>query len=111
MTRTPHSTKTAAEAHVSEPRDDDLTQRMSEVELALAVLVDVEADHEWLRPNDLCRDAGRKDWGRGARTEEGKANLQQINEMWRGREAYPPEQQRGGPPPPPPGEPRAPPAR
>src|SRR5215831_1305534 len=97
MTQTSNSTKTAAEAHVSGPRDDDIKQRMREVELALEVLVDVEADHEWLRPNDLCRDARRKDWCRDARTKEVKANLQHISKLCRDGEAYRAERQNGAP--------------
>jgi hypothetical protein len=70
---------------------------MSEVELALEVLVDVEATHDWLRPNDLCRDARRKDWCFHARMKEVKANLQHISELCRDGEAYRAERQRGAP--------------
>jgi hypothetical protein len=93
MTHPLDSTKTEAEAHVGGPQDDDIRQRMSEVELALEVLVDVEATHDWLRPNDLCRDARRKDWCRHARMKEVKANLQHISKLCRDGEAYRAERQ------------------
>src|SRR6516164_2399569 len=94
MTESLPSTKIVSEAHASEPRgDDDLRQRMSEVELALEVLVDVEATHDWLRPNDLCPDARRKDWCRHARMKEVKANLQHISKLCRDGEAYRAERQ------------------
>ena len=102
MTQTLHSTKTAAEAHASGSRDDDLRQRMSEVELALEVLVDVEATHDWLRPNDLCPDARRKDWCRHDRMKEVKANLQHISKLCWDGEAYRAERQSRAPRTPPP---------
>jgi hypothetical protein len=89
MTHSPHNTERPAEARAGGPRDADLTQRMSEVELALEVLVDVEADYDWLRPDD------RKDWCRHARMKEVKANLQHISELCRDGEAYRVERQRG----------------
>jgi len=102
MTESLPSTKIVSEAHASEPRgDDDLRQRMSEVELALEVLVDVEATHDWLRPNDLCPDARRKDWCRHDRMKEVKANLQHISKLCRDGEAYRAERQSRAPPSPP----------
>ena len=93
MTQTSNSTKTAAEAHVSGPRDDDIKQRMREVELALQVLVEVEAHANERDDDDLYRDA---------RTKEVMANLQYISDLCWDGEAYRAERQRGAPPSPPP---------
>jgi hypothetical protein len=75
---------------------------LSEVELALEVLVDVEAEpkYDWLRPNDLCPDARRKDWCRHDRMKEVKANLQHISKLCRDGETYRAERQSRAPPPP-----------
>jgi len=93
MTQTSNSTKTAAEAHVSGPRDDDIKQRMREVELALQVLVEVDAHANERDDDDLYRDA---------RTKAARANLQCISDLCWAGEAYLAGRQSEPPPSPPP---------
>jgi hypothetical protein len=93
MTQTSNSTKTAAEAHVSGPRDDDIKQRMREVELALQVLVEVDAHANERDDDDLYRDA---------RTKAAMANLQCISDLCWAGEAYRAGRQSEPPPSPPP---------
>lgn len=91
MTHPPPNTK-SVEVQARQPQDDDLAQRMSEIELALELLVGDEATHDWLRPPHYH---GPQDWSRDARNKEVAANLQHINELCRDGEAYRVERQRG----------------
>jgi hypothetical protein len=98
MTHPPPNTK-SVEVQARQPQDDDLAQRMSEIELALELLVGDEATHDWLRPPHYH---GPQDWSRDARNKEVAANLQHINDLCRDGEAYRAERQSGAPPSPPP---------
>jgi hypothetical protein len=89
MTHPPPNTK-SVEVQARQPQDDDLAQRMSEIELALELLVGDEATHDWLRPPHYH---GPQDWSRDARNKEVAANLQHINDLCRDGEAYRAERQ------------------
>jgi hypothetical protein len=89
MTHPPPNTK-SVEVQARQPHDDDLAQRMSEIELALELLVGDEATHDWLRPPHYH---GPQDWSRDARNKEVAANLQHINDLCRDGEAYRAERQ------------------
>jgi hypothetical protein len=98
MTHPPPNTK-SVEVQARQPQDDDLAQRMSEIELALELLVGDEATHDWLRPPHYH---GPQDWSRDARNKEVAANLQHINDLCRDGEAYRAERQSRAPRTPPP---------
>src|SRR5262249_55761741 len=98
MTHPPPNTK-SVEVQARQAQDDDLAQRMSEIELALELLVGDEATHDWLRPPHYH---GPQDWSRDARNKEVKANLQHISELCRDGEAYRAERQSRAPSSPPP---------
>ena len=93
MTHPPPNTK-SVEVQARQPQDDDLAQRMSEIELALELLVGDEATHDWLRPPHYH---GPQDWSRDARNKEVAANLQHINDLCRDGEAYRAERQSRAP--------------
>src|SRR5262249_49686186 len=93
MTHPPPNTK-SVEVQARQAQDDDLAQRMSEIELALELLVGDEATHDWLRPPHYH---GPQDWSRDARNKEVKANLQHISELCRDGEAYRAERQSRAP--------------
>jgi hypothetical protein len=98
MTHPPPNTK-SVEVQARQPQDDDLAQRMSEIELALELLVGDEATHDWLRPPHYH---GPQDWSRDARNKEVAANLEHINDLCRDGEAYRAERQSRVPRTPPP---------